>query len=587
MKRIATGLLVSLAVTLAACQSTPTPVTAPPGAGVGTEIGAAINPLPDGQPTAQDENLMEAQSDGQRLPRFEAAATCPFQLPQSLNASSVKCGYVVVRESRLQRNDRTLKIAVLVVKARSGSENPVANIYLQGGPGGDVQGTILSLEGGYLKTFAGANDLIIFDQRGVGNSQPRLECPAPQDAAARVQAGIARMGGGGRPSTTPADPVLEAQIQQSVTASLQCRDALRAKGYNLQAFNTFESAGDVNDIRKALGYKQLNLWGGSYGTYLAQIVMRDYRRVIRSVDLEAIIDPRQNWVALAPAAFDRSRKEIFKACAANPACAAAFPNLSQTFDMLIAELNTTQPEIDIPVSATQTIRARVNGDLFFNLLNQLLYIPEFLPLVPVFVAATKAGNYAPFGNLLGLLFVSDGTNSQGAYQSVICSDVAQFTSPARINRILDGVTQTYRRQLGAFPLSQERICREWGVRADPFATFPVISDIPTLLQVGFFDPITPPSYAEGIEDRLFNSEFVFYPAGAHGATRPSAAAGDQADCAQGILTAFYADPRAEVNAGCADQSIGFFVPDAAAMRAQSVNPFPLPKVLPASLLPRW
>ena len=492
-----------------------------------------------------------------------------------------------MRESRTPRNDRTLKVAVLVVKARNGAENPVANIYLQGGPGGEVQGTILALEGGYLKTFAGANDFIIFDQRGVGNSQPRLECLASQDAAARVQAGIARMGGGGRPSTAPADPVLEAQIQQSVTQSLQCRDALRAKGYNLQAFNTFESAADVNDIRKALGYKQLNLWGGSYGTYLAQIVMRDYRRAIRSVNLEAIIDPRQNWVALAPAAFDRSRKEVFKACAENPACAAAFPNLSQTFDALIAELNTKQPEIDIPVSATQTIRARVNGDLFFNLLNQLLYIPEFLPNVPIFVSITKAGNYGPFGRFVGLLFASDGTNSQGAYQSVICSDVAQFTSPARINRILDGVTQTYRRQLGAFPLSQERICREWGVRADPFATFPVISDIPTLLQVGFFDPITPPSYAEGIENKLFNSQFVFYPAGAHGATRPSGEAGDQADCAQGLLTAFYTDPRAEVNAGCADQPIGFFVPNDAAARAQSVNPFPIPKVLPASLLPRW
>jgi TAP-like protein len=320
---------------------------------------------------------------------------------------------------------------------------------------------------------------------------------------------------------------------------------------------------------------------------LAQIVMRDYRRAIRSVDLEAVIDPRQNWVALSPTAFDRSRLELFKACAADAACNAAYPNLPATFDALIAELNTTQPEIDIPVSPTETIRARVNGDLFFALFNQLLYVSSVLPALPFFVTLTKAGNYTPFGNLLGLLFVSDGTNSQGMYQSVVCSDVAQFTTENRINRILDRVTQTYRRQLGVFPLSQARICREWGVKPDLFATFPVISDIPTLLQVGFFDPITPPSYAAAVEKRLFNSQTVFYPAGAHGATQASGATGDEGDCAQGILTAFWNDPRAAVNAGCAAAPIRFLVPNASTASAQSLTPFPLPKSLPAPLLPRW
>ena len=582
MKPTVTALLVALALALAACQSGPAPTTATtPEA----DFSQAINPLPDGQPAERDENLIETQSNGQRLPSFEAAATCPFQLPPNLEPQSVKCGYVTVRESRLERNDRTLKIAVLVVKSRAGNSDPVANVYLTGGPGGDVQGTILALEGGYLQTFAGKNDLIVFDQRGVGKSQPRLECPAPQDAAARVKASIARMRGA--PSKSPTDPALEAQIQQSVARALQCRDALLAKGYNLQAFNTFENAADVNDIRKALGYKQLNLWGGSYGSYLAQIVMRDYRRVIRSVDLEAVIDPRQNWVALAPLAFDRSRKELFKACASDAACNAAYPNISQTFDALIAELNATQPAIDIPVSPTQTVRERVDGDLFFNVFNQLLYDPSFLPVVPAYVALTKAGNYAPFGNILGLLSQGDGTNSSGMYQSVVCSDFVPFTSAARINRILDNVTPAYRRQLGGISLTQERICREWGVRADLFATFPVISDIPTLLQVGFFDPITPPSYAENVNKRLSNSQFVSYPAGAHGVTRSSGEAGDQADCAQGILSAFYADPRASASAGCASQPIAFLVPDAAAMRAQSAIPFPLPKVIPAPLLPRW
>jgi pimeloyl-ACP methyl ester carboxylesterase len=569
MKRLLPICVITLALGFMGCQSN-NPTTTPD-----SQVTTPTTP------PQQDENLMERSSDGQQLPRFEAAETCPFQLPSNLSAANTQCGYVVVRESRYPRSAKTIKVAVLVVKNLAGIENPVANIYLTGGPGGTVQGTILGLQGQNLKTFAGQNDLIIFDQRGVGNSQPRLECPSTQSAQARLQAALSFSA---KPKSS--DPVLDEIVNQGVAENLQCRDALLAKGYKLSAFNTRESAGDVNDIRKALSYKKLNVWGASYGTYLAQIVMRDYRRVVRAVNLEAIIDPRQDWSARAPLAFDRSRIEIFKACAADAACNSAYPNLAQTFDELIVELNTTQPEIQIPTSATEFVTARVNGDLFFRVLNQLLYSPSFLPFTPIYISATKAGNYRPFANILSQLFLGgDGTNSNGMYLSVVCSDTAQFSNEFQINRILDRVTPAYRRLLGINPLAIEKTCRSWGVPADIFARFPVISDIPTLLQVGFFDPITPPSYAEAVDSVLFNKNFVFYPAGAHGASAyPSAEPGDQGECAQGILAAFFENPEADINTTCAEKPISFFVN---ATRARTADPFPMPKIDPASAFPRF
>jgi pimeloyl-ACP methyl ester carboxylesterase len=569
MKRLLPICVITLALGFMGCQSNNPTTTPDPQVTTPTT------------PPQQDENLMERSSDGQQLPRFEAAETCPFQLPSNLSAANTQCGYVVVRESRYPRSAKTIKVAVLVVKNLAGIENPVANIYLTGGPGGTVQGTILGLQGQNLKTFAGQNDLIIFDQRGVGNSQPRLECPSTQSAQARLQAALSFSA---KPKSS--DPVLDEIVNQGVAENLQCRDALLAKGYKLSAFNTRESAGDVNDIRKALSYKKLNLWGASYGTYLAQIVMRDYRRVVRAVNLEAIIDPRQDWSARAPLAFDRSRIEIFKACAADAACNSAYPNLAQTFDELIVELNTTQPEIQIPTSATEFVTARVNGDLFFRVLNQLLYSPSFLPFTPIYISATKAGNYRPFANILSQLFLGgDGTNSNGMYLSVVCSDTAQFSNEFQINRILDRVTPAYRRLLGINPLAIEKTCRSWGVPADIFARFPVISDIPTLLQVGFFDPITPPSYAEAVDSVLFNKNVVFYPAGAHGASAyPSAEPGDQGECAQGILAAFFENPEADINTTCAEKPISFFVN---ATRARTADPFPMPKIDPASAFPRF
>jgi pimeloyl-ACP methyl ester carboxylesterase len=569
MKRLLPICVIALALGFMGCQSNNPATTPDPQVTTPTT------------PPQQDENLMERSSDGQQLPRFEAAETCPFQLPSNLSAANTQCGYVVVRESRYPRSAKTIKVAVLVVKNLAGIENPVANIYLTGGPGGTVQGTILGLQGQNLKTFAGQNDLIIFDQRGVGNSQPRLECPSTQSAQARLQAALSFSA---KPKSS--DPVLDEIVNQGVAENLQCRDALLAKGYKLSAFNTRESAGDVNDIRKALSYKKLNVWGASYGTYLAQIVMRDYRRVVRAVNLEAIIDPRQDWSARAPLAFDRSRIEIFKACAADAACNSAYPNLAQTFDELIVELNTTQPEIQIPTSATEFVTARVNGDLFFRVLNQLLYSPSFLPFTPIYISATKAGNYRPFANILSQLFLGgDGTNSNGMYLSVVCSDTAQFSNEFQINRILDRVTPAYRRLLGINPLAIEKTCRSWGVPADIFARFPVISNIPTLLQVGFFDPITPPSYAEAVDSVLFNKNFVFYPAGAHGASAyPSAEPGDQGECAQGILAAFFENPESDINTTCAEKPISFFVN---ATRARTADPFPMPKIDPASAFPRF
>ena len=56
---------------------------------------------------------------------------------------------------------------------------------------------------------------------------------------------------------------------------------------NLAAYNSPASAADLNDLRLALGYKEWNLYGRSYGGRLALTVMRDYPTGIRSVILDS------------------------------------------------------------------------------------------------------------------------------------------------------------------------------------------------------------------------------------------------------------------------------------------------------------
>jgi hypothetical protein len=88
-----------------------------------------------------------------------------------------------------------------------------------------------------------------------------------------------------------------------------------------------------------------------------------------------------------------------------------------------------------------------------------------------------------------------------------------------------------------------------------------------------------------VDSVLFNKNFVFYPAGAHGASAyPSAEPGDQGECAQGILAAFFENPEADINTTCAEKPISFFVN---ATRARTADPFPMPKIDPASAFPRF
>jgi pimeloyl-ACP methyl ester carboxylesterase len=495
------------------------------------------SPVPDPEPLVAE------------LPRFETDS-CPFDLPANLSPEDVRCGFVVVPETRDADTDRTLKLATLVVKARSGNSSKVASIYLQGGPGGDVQGNILALQNeGYLGAFAGDTDFIIFDQRGVGQSQPALLCPSANSSAALLE----------RAEAGPTDAQnLDAVVERIVASNLACRDALLAQDINLNAYNTRENAADVADIAAVLGYEQLNLWGGSYGAQLALRVMLDFPEIVRAVDLEAVIAPQLNWVARAPLAFDRARLELFAACANDDRCASTYPDLEAVFDALIDDLNATQPIIDITLpSSGEPVQVRADGNTFLSIFNRLLYSPDILPILPLYTFTTASGNLELFGQFLANILFDESTFAFGMYLTVICSDVAPFTSVSDYNAILSQVTERYRDSLALISLPLIKTCREWGVPADPRSLLPVRSDIPTLLQVGFFDPITPPLYAETVAEDLSNATFVAYPAGSHGATLPTPAG----VCGQQILTQFFRDPGASLDTRCASQPLSFVFPE--------------------------
>ena len=112
-------------------------------------------------------------SDGSNLV-FEAAS-CAFQLPAGTNP---ECGYLTVPEDRGDPNSGTIRLHVAVFKTTASDPEPDPVVYLDGGPGGEPLEALMFGLGDRFEAILETRDLIIFDQRGTGFSEPALVCPA-------------------------------------------------------------------------------------------------------------------------------------------------------------------------------------------------------------------------------------------------------------------------------------------------------------------------------------------------------------------------------------------------------------------------
>jgi hypothetical protein len=88
------------------------------------------------------------------------------------------------------------------------------------------------------------------------------------------------------------------------------------------------------------------------------------------------------------------------------------------------------------------------------------------------------------------------------------------------------------------------LCRLWKIPAlGPEVNAPVVSQIPTLLLSGRFDPITPAYFAEAVAKTLSNSYTYTFPNTSHGAFLFNA-------CANHIVHSFLDNPNTTPDASC-------------------------------------
>jgi len=359
------------------------------------------------------------------------------------------------------------RIELSFIRFRATTSNPAPPIiWLAGGPGDfgsdDIEGPYLQL----VRAFQEVADVIALDQRGTGLSQPLLTCPDNEIDL---------------PTDEPL--ALDALLEAYRTVSRQCAAYWEEQGVDLSAYNTVESAEDLEDLRRALGAETVSLYGASYGTHLALAALRRHPESIHRAILAGVEGPDQTWKL--PSAIETHFAEVARA-EGTPEEA---PDLLTLLREVTARLDREPVPVDVVEEDGDTVRVVVGG-VDLRLANRyFLGGLDNIRNLPAIYQAMAEGDFSLLGRLsLQLRQVSVET------AMYYCMDCASGASAARLARIEAESALPLSLTGAALNFPFPGICDAWPAR-DLGETFrgPLVSDVPVLFLSGTLDGQTPVS----------------------------------------------------------------------------------------------
>ena len=381
------------------------------------------------------------------------------------------------------------QIELAITRIKTTALEPAADAFtiINGGPGGSSIDMLVDF-GTIIQAFTRERDVIVIDQRGTGRSAP-LKCSALTDSAE--------------------------DISQEATLSLtqKCLDTLP---HDPRFFTTSAAVDDLEALRVALGYDQLSIYGVSYGTRVAMQFMRTYPNSTRRVVIDGVVPP-DHVLGLDVAKHSHdSLQSVLERCAADEHCNKAFPEL----DIELAQLSERLKAEEIPLQLQHPVTGQTtNIDLSYGHLavwiRFALYAPETSALIPLAIhQASVEKNYLPIAaNALRLIHDLNASLTYGMHNAVVCTEDAPYFT-AQEEDLLE-LDETY---LGRDMYETlATMCSIWpqGYKYSDIKE-PLISDIPTLVLSGEFDPITPPKWGQIVMPGLSQAKHIIAPGQGHG-----------------------------------------------------------------------
>lgn len=381
-------------------------------------------------------------------------------------SGKARCGTVAVPEDRSRPGGRILNLNLIVVPASAERRLPPL-FDIDGGPSvADTKNAGFYLTDG--ARYHEHRDVVLVDQRGTGGSNG-MKCPEIEAAEAAYR---------------PMYPV---------DAVLRCRRELEKRA-DLRFYGTTEAVADLDSVRIALGYDQIDLFALSYGTLFALRYLATYPKSVRAAVLLSAAPPSSMPPRFHAEAAERALRLLFAQCRADANCAKAY-----------------DPDRDLRAALAnlQTVPGAPPRDVFMEKLRSLMYTPQTARTLPYLVHAAAQRDLKPF--LDATRPRGPSIFHEGMYLSVTCTeslallDYPQAAAAARRTRFGD---YRLRRQHAA--------CAEWprGKLPTDFLKRPR-TDAAVLVISGQLDPVTPPDWGARIVRSLRNGRQVIIPQMAH------------------------------------------------------------------------
>jgi pimeloyl-ACP methyl ester carboxylesterase len=471
---------------------------------------------------------LRAQAN-QTLPRFEKSG-CAVPVPQG---EKVECGYLVVRENRALKNDKSIRLPIIILKSDNPNPQPDPILRTLGGPGAS---SLRMVSGRKFAPWLKNRDMIIFEQRGTKYAQPALECPEVDEA--KIRGFKQRLD--------------EAEInRRELEGAKACRARLVKAGIDLSAYNSTESAADIEDLRRVLKLEKINLYGVSYSARLMLNVVRDYPQGVRTLVMESTMPLQINYDEVGVDGINRTLNLLFSRCRADAECAKNFPALENDFYAAVRKANAEPILLDARDAKTnETTQLRLSGnDLVTWAIDYLLSSDsQFIVSAPGQIQRVSDGDYAPLQDYANDK-LSPSFYSLGMRYSVWCREEFPFENRRKIAAQSDAYPHLKGYEVQRLPA----ICGVWNIPpARSIENKPVKSEIPTLIIAGEYDAYTPPEWGNAAAKDLPKSHFLELPWLAHGAGFSAPA------CLRETIADFFDNPERAPKTDCVERIRRFY-----------------------------
>jgi pimeloyl-ACP methyl ester carboxylesterase len=410
---------------------------------------------------------------------------------------------------------KTITIHATVAAAWREAARPDPLFVLAGGPG-QAGSDILPIVQAAMRHVRATRDIVLIDQRGTGLSG-KLDCKSP--------------------------PGIDTMTEEQFDADMQrCIESLAARhGARYSHYTTDAAARDIERVRLALGYRQVNLWGGSYGSRLAQHYARLYPAAVRTLVLDGVAAPDQVIPAGGRDA-QAALESTFRQCEKEAACARAFPALRDEFAALAGQL--AKKPVTLPMADPRTAVVRpvtISLRRFIATVHRALYAQADARTLPFLIHSAYHGRWEPFiaRSNRDSDFSADGAMAGPLYLAVVCAEDFPRLTPQLLAEDARGSF------LGTPQVAQlAKLCPIVGVRPVPQAV-PARIDAPALLLSGAQDPVTPPRRAEAAARLMKSAQRLVVKNGGHIVS--------PLGCMPRLMREFLDRPAARVDAACLDE----------------------------------